>query len=53
MKNFNDNKIGKSVKPGAALVLDGIPHRITKIIQGIIIIVLFITSINTITSIKT
>ena len=27
-------RAGKSVKPGVALVLEGVPHRITKITQG-------------------
>lgn len=27
-------RAGKGVKPGAALVLDDIPHRVTKIVQG-------------------
>lgn len=27
-------RAGKSVRPGANLVLDNIPHRVTKIIQG-------------------
>lgn len=31
---FSKERAGKSVRPGAALVLDGVPHRVTKIIQG-------------------
>lgn len=31
---FGFERAGKSVKPGAALVLDGVPHRVTKITQG-------------------
>ena len=28
------DRAGKSVKPGVALVLDGVPYKVTKIIQG-------------------
>ena len=41
---FSFDRAGKAVKPGSALVLDGIPHRITKIIQGDNILLFFIIS---------
>lgn len=28
------DRAGKSVKPGVALVLDNVPYKVTKIIQG-------------------
>ncbi len=33
-QKFSTDRAGKSVRPGAALVLDGIPHRVTKMNQG-------------------
>jgi len=39
---FSFERAGKAVKPGSALVLDGIPHRITKIVQGNIQIFYFL-----------
>ena len=34
IRHFSKERAGKSVKPGAAIVLDGAPHRVIKIIQG-------------------
>ena len=33
-RSFSKERAGKSVKPGAALILNGQPFRVTKIIQG-------------------
>jgi len=34
LRQFSKERAGKSVRPGCALVLDGVPHRCTKMIQG-------------------
>ena len=34
LRHFSKERAGKSVRPGCALVLDGVPHRCTKMIQG-------------------
>lgn len=34
VRAFSKDRAGKSVRPGAALVIDGIPHRVTKMVQG-------------------
>ena len=31
---FSKERAGKAIKPGIAIVLDGVPHRVMKIIQG-------------------
>jgi hypothetical protein len=34
IRYFSKERAGKSVKPGCAIILDGQPHRCTKMIQG-------------------
>jgi hypothetical protein len=33
-RRFLKDRAGKSVKPGVALVLDNVPYKVTKIVQG-------------------
>lgn len=34
VRHFSKERAGKSIRPGAAIVLNGMPHRVTKITQG-------------------
>lgn len=34
LRFFSKERAGKAVKPGEALVIDGAPHKVTKITQG-------------------
>jgi translation elongation factor P/translation initiation factor 5A len=34
LRYFSKERAGKSIRPGATIVLNGVPHRVTKMIQG-------------------
>ena len=34
LRNFSKERAGKSIRPGCAIILDGQPHKCSKMIQG-------------------